>query len=150
MAAQHRTQHRQTRSQPEPSPLGALGAGLLDEAGSQASQLVGWLRNEGTVFAATRKDEAADELSKFSAAIRRAATQLNEENNASVASYVQTAADSIDKAADYLQKRNVNDLVEDASEAAKRNPALFLGGVFIAGLAAARFIKAANPPEPRD
>lgn len=106
--------------------------------------MVGWLKNEGTVFVATRKSEAADELSKFGAAIRKAAENLDEQNSGAAAKYAATAADGIDKAAKYLQHTNLNELIEDASRAAKRNPTLFLGGFFLAGLAAARFTKSAN------
>jgi hypothetical protein len=106
--------------------------------------MFGWLKNEGTVFVATRKSEAADELSKFGAAIRRAAENLNEQNSGAAAKYAETAADGIDRAAQYLQKANLDRLIEDASRAAKRNPSLFLGGAFLAGLAAARFTKSAG------
>jgi hypothetical protein len=126
-----------------------LTSGLLQLAEGQASQVAGWLKNEGTVFVATRKTEAADELSKVGTAIRQAAEKLNESDRSGLGQYAESAADGMERAARYLEKSNFDDLVQDAARVARRNPSLFLGGVFLAGLAAGRFVKAANTASPR-
>lgn len=110
----------------------------------QASQIAEWLRTEGSNFVTTRKLLAADELSKVGGAIRRAADKLTDQNSVGVARYVETAAEGVEQAARYLEERQITELLEDVSQVARQRPALFLGGVFVAGLAAARFIKAAN------
>jgi hypothetical protein len=149
MAAQHKQHPRRLPIEDAPSRPGAIASGILEVAGLQASQALGWLKNEGTVFVATRKTEAADELSKFGAAIRDAAEKLNDQStSASLGRYVTTAADGIEKAARYLERTSMDALIDDASKVARRNPTLFIGGAFIAGLAAARFAKAAGAKSP--
>jgi seryl-tRNA synthetase len=45
---------------------------------------------------------------------------------------------------DYLKNANASDLLSDAESLARRQPAVFLGGAFVVGLLAARFLKSSS------
>jgi hypothetical protein len=62
-----------------------------------------------------------------------------------VARYVDQVADSIDGFSTYLRHTDVGTIVDDAQDFARRQPALFLGGAFLVGTIAARFLKSSRP-----
>ena len=59
------------------------------------------------------------------------------------------AAEQIEKLANYVQSKNLGDLVREVERFARREPAIFLGASFAVGLLGGRFMKAsASPAEP--
>jgi hypothetical protein len=54
---------------------------------------------------------------------------------------VERAADQIDSFSRSLREKDVNELLDDAQQLARRQPALFIGGAFVLGLIGARFFK---------
>jgi hypothetical protein len=145
-APRHATHGRRA----EPDHSGSLREGLAslkEEAGHRAGALVERARGGGQRFLKGRKLGAASELSHVTAAMRRAADELYD-HGSGLAEYVDTSAEYVGLAAQYLQTRELDELVEDAQALARRQPMLFLGGMFVAGLAAARLVKATAPPPP--
>ena len=63
------------------------------------------------------------------------------EQTSGYAQYVHQAADQIDRFSGYLQNREPRQIMSDAENWARRNPALVLGGAFALGLLASRFLK---------
>jgi len=66
---------------------------------------------------------------------------LRKGDQAFVADYVDQAAGQIERFAGYLENRSVDELMYDAERFARRQPAMFLGGAFVLGVLAARFLK---------
>jgi hypothetical protein len=58
------------------------------------------------------------------------------------------AADQVERFSRFLSARSADGLVRDVEDFARRNPAVFMGGCFVLGLAAARFFKASHPELP--
>ena len=102
------------------------------------------IREQGTSLATAQKERAAEELSHFSHAIHRAAETLHEEGDHNIADYADMTAERIDQATRYLRERELGGLVDDAEEATRRRPELVYGGLFVAGLALSRFLKASS------
>jgi hypothetical protein len=92
---------------------------------------------------------AAEELSHLGAAVRRAADKLHDQKSGGLAEYVDTAAEKIDSAATFLEERDLAELAQQVGQVARRNPAVVMGGLFLAGLAVGRFIKAGQAQAPR-
>lgn len=107
-----------------------------------AAEAVGRMREQGRSVVAEQKNRAAEELSHFGKAIHCAADTLREEGDDNIANYAELAAAKIDRATHYLQERDLGRLVDDAEEATRRRPELVYGGLFVAGLALSRFLKA--------
>jgi hypothetical protein len=76
-------------------------------------------------------------------AVRQTADQLREPSPA-VAEYVNRAADRLDDWVIALRDREVTELLDDLRGFARERPAVVIGGGFLLGLLAARFLKSSG------
>jgi hypothetical protein len=90
------------------------------------------------------KTQAAERVRKFASAVRWVGESLRHEDEAFVARYADTASDSIDQLATYLDSANPEDLVHDAHDFALKRPTWFFGGALLIGLGAGRFLKSSG------
>lgn len=114
------------------------------EARRSAIEAAERVRAEGTAIVSRQKDAAAEELEHLRGALDAAAAKLEEEGDNRVADVVHIAADRVETLARYVRDRDLQRLVDDASHFARRRPEVFYGGLFMAGLAASRFLKASS------
>ncbi|NOJ38765.1 hypothetical protein [Bradyrhizobium australiense] len=85
----------------------------------------------------------ADFVSRLAGDIRNAARAF--ENDAPFAARsINSAAEYVDEAADKIRSGTLRDLVDGATDFARRQPAAFLGLSVLAGFAAVRFLKASG------
>jgi hypothetical protein len=85
----------------------------------------------------------ADFVGRFAGNIRDAARAF--ENDVPFAARgINSAAEYVDEAADKIRNGSFRDLVDSATDFAKRQPAAFLGLSVLAGFAAVRFLKASG------
>jgi hypothetical protein len=108
-----------------------------------ASGVMNRVRQTATAQLSTQKDRATDGLGSLAQAVRKTSQPLRESNQDTIAGYVEQAADQIDRFSTRLRERDVQELVQDAQQLARRQPALFIGGAFALGLLTARFLKSA-------
>lgn len=97
-----------------------------------------------------QKTRGIKELSGMVEAIRHAGHHLRGRQKDAIAHYTDRAADNIDRAIQYVELRDVSDLLKEAQSLARRHPEAFWGGAFLLGLVAARFLKSSNEPERRE
>jgi hypothetical protein len=90
------------------------------------------------------KNFAGDQLGAVASALRSTSDVLRSKDSA-ITDYVEKAASSIDDVSIYLGTRTLAQLIDDVEGFARREPAVFLGGAFFAGLLGGRFLKAATP-----
>jgi hypothetical protein len=69
---------------------------------------------------------------------------LREQQHETIAGYVDSAADQIERFSQNLKNKDVGELVNDAQRLARRQPALFVGSAFAIGLLGARFFKSSS------
>lgn len=62
------------------------------------------------------------------------------------AEYGQTIADKIEQVSDYFDRKDLKGIVRDVENFARRQPEIFIGVAFAAGLLAARFLKSSSRP----
>ena len=74
-------------------------------------------------------------------ALRQTGEQLHEQDQGSVGRYAEQAAEQAERFSGYLRDRDANQLLNDVEDFARERPAIFLGGAFLLGAAAARFLK---------
>ena len=130
---------------------GAFGAAFddaRDRASAQVGDLVEQAKHEGHEFISGRKGLLAEQFTNVSGAIRRAADKLHDTDSEFIAGYVDRAAEKVEEIGRYIEENDLPDVIEDAGEMARRQPLLFVSGMFLAGLAAARFVKAATDSQP--
>jgi hypothetical protein len=111
---------------------------------SKASQAMSQAKERGEAFAQERKSRAADRIEGFKESLHQTAERFEREEDPNIAHYTRMAADKLEQAAAYIRDCDIRDLRHDAEDLARRHPALFFGGMFVAGLAMARFFKAST------
>jgi hypothetical protein len=123
-------------------PLAETGA----EAGDRASHLVERGAEIGFKQADRGLDQAVDGIETVADSIRRVSLDM-ESDQPQIAELASGAADQAEALASYLRETDVRQLIGTVEDFARRQPLLFLGGAFILGVAASRFIKAAGGPD---
>jgi hypothetical protein len=115
---------------------------VADQVKQSASQVTDQAKQTATSQIATRKDQAAQGLNTVSSSMRQMGDNLRQnEQTSGYAQYVNQAADQVDRFSGYLQNHDPRQIMSDAENWARRNPALVLGGAFALGLLASRFLK---------
>ena len=100
------------------------------------------LREEASRLFDDQRERGAKRIVRTSRLARQAAHALHAVKLAAPAEYAEAAADQIERAADYLTHRDLDEILNDAGDVARRHPALVTGCLLVAGFAAARFLKA--------
>ena len=86
-----------------------------------------------------QKAAGADFVSGMAGAMRRAANEFGDVPQA--AQYIRLAADQIDSVSDAFRRRDLNQLVAEVQDFARRQPTAFMGAAVLAGFAVMRFLK---------
>lgn len=118
---------------------------LKQDAKHEGSRLVRQGRQAVSDVVYRRKDEAASRIDHFSTALREASDRLRQEDEAGVGRYAERLADQMDRLSGYLRERDINRMVNDAEDFARNRPEVFLSASFLAGVMAARFLRASSP-----
>ena len=106
----------------------------------QASQLATDIGDELGKTAEVQKSRGVEAFQNLARAITSAAGEL-EHQSPFVASSVRDAAAKIESFSRTLENRSVEDLMKAATDLARSQPMLFVGGAVAAGLALGRFLK---------
>jgi hypothetical protein len=88
------------------------------------------------------KSAAANRVAGYSDRLREAARSAEAAEDPNVAHFAAQAADRLEKVADYVRDADFARMREDATQTARRHPALFLGGMFVAGIVLGNLAKA--------
>jgi hypothetical protein len=100
----------------------------------------------GESFIGEQKGQVADTIHDCCDALRSAANDLREKQDPNLASLAEALAGRLDRTSDYLKRRETSEIRQDLERFARNQPQFFYGGLFVAGLALARFFKS-SPPE---
>lgn len=110
---------------------------------SAASSTAARAKEEAQRIATEKKEFAAGKIGSYSAAIHDTARSL-EEKDPNIAWFTHQAADRLQTIADYMRNRDFAAFKYDAENMARRHPAAFFGGMFVAGLIAGNLVKASR------
>jgi hypothetical protein len=94
------------------------------------------------------KQKVVERAQGVSEALRHASEGLRADDQSELAGYTTSVADKLEQLTSALKDRDLATVVTDVTRFAKRQPALFLGGAFSAGLLAARFLKSSSQRAP--
>lgn len=121
---------------------------LAGQARQTASQVTSQVSDQAQQTAqtqlASRKAQASSGLDSVAGALHQVGQQLRQNDQQQIGHYADLAAGQVSRASGYLRERNLNQLVDDAQDFARRQPEIFLGGAFVLGLIGARFLKASG------
>jgi hypothetical protein len=118
-----------------------------DALRQQASEFAGDVGHELSRTGETQKARGVEAMRGLARAIDSAAEELKDQSP-TVARTVHEAARGVKSLSDGLSNRNVNELIDSATQLARAQPALFVGGSIAAGFAFARFLKSSAQHRP--
>lgn len=109
----------------------------------QAQETVGRVTEQVRETASTRledqKTRAVEGISSVAQTVRDMSQNMQDQG--AVAEYMDRAAWQLQRFSDYLQERDLRDLVVEVERFARRQPTMFLAGGFLVGLLGVRFLK---------
>jgi ElaB/YqjD/DUF883 family membrane-anchored ribosome-binding protein len=120
------------------------GGQLGEQVREHTSQIAGQAQEKMKTTLEEQKGKRLGELSGLADAVRQTGRNLRNQQKAGIAQYAERAADQIDQVVQYAESRDVGELLNDAERFARRHPEAFLGGAFILGLVAGRFLKSSQ------
>lgn len=122
----------------------ARRSGSVKEIAGQAKRSAGNLLNQAKERASTmaeeQKQSAAQHIGRYGTALRDSAKSVEQEDP-NVAYFTNRAAERIEQVADYIRSTDLSSLRRDAEDIARRHPALFMGGMLIAGIVVGGLVK---------
>ena len=144
----------QAEGEAAPSPLGEI----KEAAGTQARQLATEIKEStgealksaksaGNEFVIQQKDKLASRIEEYTDAVKAACESLRQDEKNPLAAPADKASHQLERLAQYVRQKQPMDFVNDLSDLARRRPEIFFGTMFVAGLAAVRFLKASTREE---
>lgn len=127
---------------------------------AQAKELIGQagqtLKAEAKSFAHVAQDRVQAEakrgtqaatktLGDFANAVRRAGDDLDQNDQTPASRLVRQAADGLESLSRNLADKEPGDLMNAVRDFGRKNPAAFIGGAILVGLAIGRFARASEP-----
>jgi hypothetical protein len=120
---------------------------LADKAQHQAGQIADQAQEQVKTAARERKAQTVSNLEDISQAIRSTGQTLRDNDQGTVAQYTEKMAQQVDQLANYLDEKEIDQIVGDIENVARRRPELFLAGAFGLGLLVGRFLKSSHKSE---
>ena len=117
---------------------------VKQKAAEMTRAITGTVREEAERLFDEQKGKAASKVTRYGKAIHQTAHALHAVKADGLAEYVDSAAGAVEGLKDYLEERNLAQVLEDAGEVARRHPGMVIGGMFLTGLALGRFLKASD------
>lgn len=90
------------------------------------------------------RDTAADQIDHLAQTAKSAAEQFEENDTLGLSHYVTDIAQGMTSLADNLRGKSADELLRQAGQLARENPALFLTGSIAVGFGLSRFLKASS------
>jgi hypothetical protein len=90
------------------------------------------------------KSQFADQIGSVAEALRRTTEHLRSEDQTRIAGLTETLARQIDQVTNYLRNKDAAAMRNDLENAARRQPAVMIGGALVLGLIGARFLKSSE------
>ena len=119
--------------------------GIKDQAIEQGRTSLRDARDRAASSLGESKGRVAEQIGAVAQAFRQAGDQLRVQGQSDrMAGLTDAMARQADHAADYLRRADAEVLRQDVERLTRRQPALVLGGAFVAGLIGARFLKSSE------
>lgn len=119
---------------------GQMGEQIKD----QTTQLAGQAQTKVKKTLEEQKGKGIGELSGLAEAVRQTGQTLRDQDKDGIAHYAERAAEQIDRVVQFVDSRDVSELLNETEMFARRHPEAFLGGAFMLGLVAGRFLKSSR------
>jgi hypothetical protein len=119
-------------------------AGMASTARNYAGDMASRAKDKGRTVFEQQKESALGQVGSVAQAIRSTASNLQGEGQDQTARYVQMIADQLESLGGRLRDKDLDTLVQDAQNLARRSPGTFIVGSVVAGFLLARFFKSSS------
>ncbi|MES2462494.1 MAG: hypothetical protein V4671_18075 [Armatimonadota bacterium] len=116
----------------------------LEQGQQAAGQAIDKAKDSVKSQLTNQKEKAVSTLGSFTDALHQTGDQLRQSGQGVFGGYADSLAGQVDRAVDYLRENDIDDLAAQVESFARRQPALFIGGAFVVGVALARFLKSSQ------
>jgi hypothetical protein len=116
---------------------------IKDTAGQTLHDVRGTLGNKANTLLNDQRMTACSKVEGFADALRQSAATVGDRDPA-LGRFMSGAAGQVQGLASYVRGHDLRDMYEQTERFARQHPAIFLGGLFVAGTLAARFLKASH------
>jgi ElaB/YqjD/DUF883 family membrane-anchored ribosome-binding protein len=128
--------------------LASQATAKVEDAASAAQEKASELREQSSARLRDQFDQrstqAGSQVRSLAKALRRSGNELGNEGNSSASQLTTRAADRIERVGSYLEQKSGDELLRDIETFARRRPWMLAGIGMVAGVAAARFMKASS------
>jgi hypothetical protein len=121
--------------------IGELNRTVRDEAHTFTSSA----RREAASRVEQRKQQVTGTIHDFADAVHRAGDELNQRDQTMAARLVSRAAEGLEDVSRTLADKRPSEMVEGLRDFGRRNPAAFLAGSVLLGVALGRFLRSSRP-----
>lgn len=129
---------------------GSAAGRVKKKAAEMTRAVTGTIKEEAERLFDEQKGKAASKVTRYGKVVHQAAHALRAVKAEGLAEYVDSAGEKIEGLTEYLEERNLTQVLQDAGEVARRHPGMMIGGMFLTGLALARFLKASAERDESD
>lgn len=137
-----RSAARDAGSEPAKRSLEHHAKAATDEVRERVGEATDKIRRRASDAAESQREQIADLSNDLGAAIRKAGQELHERGDERTGDWADALAEHLQRAGQYLRERDLRDMLREVRGFARRRPGLVVGGLFAAGIAASRFMKA--------
>ena len=123
---------------------GKEAAGQIQQ---QAGRLVDLAREQVSARLVSQKERAAGGVDSLALVLQQVAQQFRQQDQGTVAQYVDSAAGQVEQLADTLREQDIDQLVTTVGRYARQQPAPFLAATFALGFLGTRFFKSSQPQQ---
>jgi hypothetical protein len=124
------------------------GQGTVEQVKEKAGEIAQRAQEQAKSTLNSQKTNAAQDLGTVAEVFRETGQQLREREHYAmadtVAQYTEKLADQVDRFSQQLRDKDIDEIIYDVGNMARRQPAIFLGAAFAAGILLARFIKSSS------
>jgi hypothetical protein len=113
---------------------------VMEQAGDTAHDM----RERARSAVDQQKDAAAGRIEGVAQALRSVSDDLEHRGQPMVAEYSRQVAEGLESMANWVSRRNIDDMVGGVEDFARQRPIAFMGGAMVAGFALARFMKSSS------
>jgi ElaB/YqjD/DUF883 family membrane-anchored ribosome-binding protein len=115
-----------------------------EQAREQVQGLAGQSRDRARSEVDRRSTEAGDRVSETAGDLRSVSEELRNQGKDGPAKIADQAAERFDRAGSYLRENDADQFLRDVEDFGRKRPWAVLAGAAVAGLAAARVLKASS------
>ena len=121
----------------------------VDEIKQQAGSVASEAKEKGKSAIERQKDSAAGDLDAAADALRSGADRL-QQDHPQAGRFVEYAAERLEKFGQQMRTKDLDTMLDDAMQMARRSPAAFFAGSVAAGFLLSRFVKSSAEARMRE